>query len=139
MSRHSGRGLGFGGAVGLGVAVSLLIAVIAIGRAVARQLAEAVSVVIVFAEIAVCAILAAVALGVLGLLAYRGQLARLHVAERRVQVEQLARGQAIRAEVLEGGAVPVPAPSRPAIQGEQPGTVLANVTRLPVGDWGDGA
>jgi hypothetical protein len=130
-------GLGFGGAVGLGVALSLLIAVIAIGRAVARQLTEAVSVVIVFAEIAVCAILAAVALGVLGLLAYRGQLARLHLAERRITLEQLANGQAVRAEVLEGGAVSVQAPTRPAIQGEQPGTVLASITRLPIAERGE--
>lgn len=137
--RAQRRGLGFGGAVGLGVAVSLLIAVIAIGRAVARQLTEAVSVVIVFAEIALCAVLACIALGVLGLLAYRGQLARLHLAERRISLEQLARGQAVRAEVIEGGAAPVQAPTRPAIQGEQPRTVQASVTRLPVGDWGDGA
>jgi hypothetical protein len=111
--------------------------VIAIGRAVVRQLTEAVSVVIVFAEIAVCALLAAVALGVLGLLAYRGQLARLHLAERRISLEQLARGQAVRAEVLEGDGASLPSPARAAIQGEQPRSLPANVTRLPITERGE--
>jgi hypothetical protein len=139
MSRHSRGGLGFGAACGLGVALSLLIAVIAIGHAVWHQLTGAVSLTITFALVAVCVILGAVALAVLGALVYGGQHARLHLAERRAQLEQLASGQTVRAEVLEGGAVPVQAPTRAAIQGERPRTVLADVVQLPVSDWSDGA
>jgi hypothetical protein len=135
--RHHGR-LGFGGAVGLGVAVSLLIAVVVIGRALVHQLTAAVSLVIVFAEVAACVILAGVALAVLGVLVYGGQLGRLKLAERRIGLEVLARGQAVHAEVLNGDdGIALPGPDRPAIGGERPGIYPANVTRLPVGDRGD--
>jgi hypothetical protein len=135
--RGSRGGLGCGGAVGLGGGAALLVAVIAIGHAVWHQLTGAVSLVITFALVAVCVILGAVALGVLGLLAYRGQLARLHLAERRITLEQLARGQAVRAEVLEGDGASLPRPARAAIQGEQPGNLLASVTRLPIAERGE--
>ena len=101
----SGR-LGFGGAVGLGAAVALLIAVIAVGRGVIRQLTGAVSLVITFAEVAVCVFLGGIVLAVLGLLVYGGQLGRLKLAERRIGLEVLARGQTVRAEVLDGRQVP---------------------------------
>jgi len=117
--RHHSR-LGFGGAVGLGVAVSLLIAVVAIGRELVRQLTAAVSLVIVFAEVAMCVILAGVALAVLGVLVYGGQLGRLKLAERRIGLDQLARGQqAIQAEVLTSDNAPLSGPARPAIQSER--------------------
>ena len=103
---HRRGGLGFGGAVGLGIAATLLIAVIAVGRAVFRQLTGAVSVVIVFAEITLCLLLAAGAVAVVGLLLYRGQLAKLHLDERRADVAQLERGPSWRAEVLDGRPVP---------------------------------
>jgi hypothetical protein len=105
----SGRGhnsLGFGGTFGRGlgggVAIVLIITVIAIGRALARQLTGAMSVVITFAEVAVCTILGSITLAALGLLAYRAQLARYHLAERRLGLEQQAREvYAVRAEILE--------------------------------------
>ena len=106
--RGYGR-LGFGGAVGLGVAVALLIAVIAVGRGVIRQLTGAASLVITFAEIAVCVMLGGVAIAMLGLLVYGGQLGRLKLAERRIGLEELARGQIVRAEVLQGGDSVAPA------------------------------
>jgi hypothetical protein len=123
MSGHDYRGgLGFGGAVGLGAAAVLIITVVAIGRALARQLTSAMSVVIVFAEVALCTVLGAAAIGVLGLLIYRGQLARLHLAERRAQLEQ--HGPSWRAEVLEHAeAAEFPRPGPPAIQGERPGSL----------------
>ena len=114
-NRHRG-GLGFGGAVGLGAAVALLITVIAIGRTLAGQLEGAMRVVIVFAEVAVCTLLGGVVLAVLGLFAYRGQLARLHLAERRISLEQLASGQTVRAEVLEGAAPALEGRERPALE-----------------------
>jgi hypothetical protein len=105
VSGRTGRGgLGFGGAVGLGAATVLIITVVAIGHALARQLTSAMSVVIVFAEVALCTLLSAAALGVLGVLIYRGQLARLHIAERRAEVAERGRGASWRAEVLEDGA-----------------------------------
>ena len=100
--RGSHGGLGFGGAVGLGAAAVLIITVIAIGRTLARRLEGAASIVIVFATVTACVLLAGVAIAVLGLLIYRGQLARLHVAERRAQLEREA--PAWRAEVLEADA-----------------------------------
>lgn len=102
MSGRAGRGLGFGGAVGLGVAVSLLIAVIAVGHAVWHQLTGAVSLVITFGLVAVCVMLGGIALGALGLLVYGGQLGRLKLAERRIGLEVLARGETVRAELLDG-------------------------------------
>jgi hypothetical protein len=120
------RGLGFGGAVGLGVAVALIIAVIAIGRALAAQLEGAARTIIIFGEVTICAVLGAVALAALGLLAYGGMLGRIKIAERRLGLEQLARqvsaGQlepgapwAVHAEVLDGGQAPAldgrPAPA----------------------------
>jgi len=89
--------LGCGGAVGLGAAIALIITVIAIGRAVLGQVEGAVRVVIVFAEIAVCVLLGAAALGILGALVFGAQLARVHVAERRAALPAIA----VRAEVLE--------------------------------------
>jgi hypothetical protein len=125
VSGHHGRGaLGFGGAVGVGVGVALLIAVIATGRALGRQLTGAMSVVIVFAEVAACTILGVITVAVLGLLAYRGQLARLHLAERRAEVARLERGPSWRAEVLEGGESEVlPQAARPVVLGKRPMTV----------------
>jgi hypothetical protein len=79
--------LGFGGMVGLGVAVALIITVIAIGRDLGGQLTGAMSVVITFVEVAVCTALGVGAVFVVGLVVYRGQLARLHLAERQVQIE----------------------------------------------------
>jgi hypothetical protein len=117
---HSG--IGFGGAVGLGIAAALLITVIAIGHALGHQLTAAMGVVIVFAEVALCTLLAAAALAVVGLLAYRGQLARHDLAERRLGLEQLARKvYAVRAEVLEPGTAETPASQvpRPAILGKR--------------------
>jgi hypothetical protein len=119
---------GFGGAtgrgVGGGIAVVLIITVVAIGRALSTQLEGAMRTVIVFAEVAVCTILGTVALGVLGLLAYRGQLARLHLAERRAEVARLERGPRWRAEVLEGGESEVlPQAARPVVLGKRPMTV----------------
>jgi len=100
--REHRSGIGFGGAVGLGIAASILITVIAIGHALGRQLTAAMGVVIVFAEVALCTLLGAVVLGVLGLLAHRGQLARYDLAERRLSLERQAREvYAVRAEVLE--------------------------------------
>jgi hypothetical protein len=102
VSRYERRGgLGFGGAVGLGVALALLIAVVTIGHAIFSQAAGAASTVLIFAEIAACVTLSAVVLAVLGLLAYRGQLARYHLAERRLGLEQQARQvYAVRAQVI---------------------------------------
>ena len=119
--RHRG-GLGCGGAVGLGAAVALIIAVIAIGHALFRQLTGAVSLVITFAEVAVCVILGGIALGALGLLAYGGQLGRLKLAERRIGLEVLARGQAVHAEVLRGDTASLPGAERPAIESERFGS-----------------
>jgi len=120
--RGSHGGLGFGGAVGLGAAAVLIITVIAIGRTLARRLEGAASIVIVFATVTACVLLAGVAIGALGLLIYRGQLARLHLAERRAQLEQ--HGPSWRAEVLEHAeAAEFPKPGPPAIQGEQPGSL----------------
>jgi hypothetical protein len=91
--------------VGLGVAVALLVIVIAIGHAIFGQLTEAARVVLIFLEVAACAVLTLVVLMLVGLVLYRGQLARLHLAERRAEVAQLAeRGASWRVEVLEGGA-----------------------------------
>jgi hypothetical protein len=121
----SGRGhrsgIGFGGAVGLGVALALIIAVIAIGHAIFRQVAGAAAVVVVFATVAVCAVFAAVTLAAVGLLAKHGQLARLEVAERRLDLERRTREvYAVRAEVLEGDPEGLPQVTRPAIQRKQP-------------------
>jgi hypothetical protein len=133
---HRG-GLGFGGAVGLGVAAALLIGVIAIGHAIFGQLKGAALVVLVFAEVAACVILGAVALGVLGLVAYRGQLARYHLAEQRLGLEQLARQLGtVRAEVISGGEGHTEAlegdgealshkSARPAILGKRPITATS--------------
>lgn len=115
--------LGFGGMVGLGVAVALIITVIAIGRDLGRQLTGAMAVVITFAEVAICTVLAVGAVFVVGLVLYRGQLARIHVAEKRIGLEQLVRGtETVRAEVL--GAAPevaaLPQAETPAIQGTRP-------------------
>jgi hypothetical protein len=122
----SGRGhrsgIGFGGAVGLGVALALVVGVIAIGHAIFRQLTGAAAVVVVFAEVAACVILGGVVLGVVGLLAYRGQLARLEIAERRLGLEQHAREvYAVRAEVLEGDTdtAPISQAKSPAILGKR--------------------
>jgi hypothetical protein len=105
VSGRTGRGgLGFGGTVGLGAATVLIITVIAIGRALARQLEGAASVVIVFATVTICVVLAAAAIAALGVLIYRGQLARLHVAERRAEVAERGRAASWRAEVLESAA-----------------------------------
>ena len=154
-ARSRRGGLGCGGAVGLGGAAALLIGVIAIGHAIFGQIKGAASTVLVFAEVAVCVILASVALGMLGLLAYRGQLARLHLAERRAQLEQLARQAAptVRAEMLEGGAEAVPhgvtrrdaslprSPSRelnsPVIQAKRGYGAIGNVVPLQTGDGRD--
>ena len=95
-------GLHFGGAVGLGAAAVLIITVIAIGRTLARRLEGAASIVIVFATITACVLLAGVAIAALGFLIYRGQLARLHVAERRAEIAE--RGASWRAEVIESDA-----------------------------------
>jgi hypothetical protein len=122
--RSQGRGLGFGGAVGLGVAVALLIIVIAAGHALAGQLEGAARTVLVFAEIAVCVILGGVALAALAALVYGVLLAWLHLAERRVHLEQLGEGRqvepggagwAVRAEAIEGGAPELPGKVVPAL------------------------
>lgn len=139
---HSG--IGFGGAVGLGIAASTLITIIAIGHALGRQLTAAMSVVIVFAEVALCTLLGAVVLGALGLLAHRGQLARYDLAERRLTLEQHAREvYAVRAEVLEADTdtPPISQAARPSILGKRASNLPgSNVTRLPVGrPGGDGA
>jgi hypothetical protein len=127
MSRREHRsGIGFGGAVGLGVALALIVAVIAIGHAIFRQVAGAAAVVVVFATIAVCTVLAVVTLAAVGLLAKHGQLARLEVAERRLALEEHAREvYAVRAEVLEADGdqhdpEAVPQAARPAILGKRP-------------------
>ena len=52
----------FGGAVGLGVAAALLVTVIAIGHAIFGQITEAARIMLIFLEVAVCVILAAVVL-----------------------------------------------------------------------------
>jgi hypothetical protein len=158
---HRG-GLGFGGAVGLGIAAALLISVTTIGHAIFGQLKGAALLVLVFAEVAVCVILGAVALAVLGLLAYRGQLARYHLAERRVQIEQLAarweseavaEGRqappgvmpgarwTVRTEALEdGGEALRPTLERPAILGRRPRTVLGrHLEAVPEPGDGEGA
>ena len=125
----------FGGAVGLGVAAALLVTVIAIGHAIFGQITEAARIMLIFLEVAVCVILAAVVLTVIGLLGYRGQLARLQLAERRLTLEAQARQlSTVRAEVippgaeaeaLEGRAEALrPSLERPAILGRRPKTVL---------------
>ncbi len=139
---HSG--IGFGGAVGLGVALALVVGVIAIGHAIFRQLTGAAAVVVVFAEVAACVILGGVVLGVVGLLAYRGQLARLEVAERRLGLEQRTREvYAVRAEVLEPGTEAEalergrPRFDTPAILGKRPRTVLGrHLEAVPDDDQG---
>jgi len=143
---------GFGYAVGLGVGLAVLITVIAALHTLAAQLEGAMHVVIVFAEVAVCTILGAVVLGVLGLVAYRGQLARLHLAERRLGLEAQARElYAVRAEVvapgagaeaLEGGAEAEQLEGRhksptPAILGKRPMTATSRHLEA-VPDPGDG-
>jgi hypothetical protein len=103
--RQHRPGLGFGGAVGLGVALALVLTVIAIGRALSAQLEGAMRTVIVFATVTVCTALAAAALAVVGLLAYRVQLARHDIAERGLAVKQQARQiYTVRAEVLDSQA-----------------------------------
>jgi hypothetical protein len=103
--RQHHRGLGFGGAVGLGLAAALLVTVLAIGRALSAQLEGAMRTVIVFATVTICTALAAAALAVVGLLAYRVQLARHDLAERGLAVKQQARQlYTVRTEVLRSGA-----------------------------------
>jgi hypothetical protein len=130
----SGRGhrsgIGFGGAVGLGVALALVIAVIAIGHAIFRQVAGAAAVVVVFATIAVCAVFAAVTLAAVGLLAKHGQLARLEVAERRLDLERRTREVcAVRAEVLEADGPEGDAEALP------PRSAVASIQRIRPGSF----
>lgn len=124
---------GFGHTVGLGVGAAILITVIAGLRVLAAQLEGAMHAVILVGTIALCVTLGAAALAVLGLVAYRAQLARYHLAERRIALEQLARQGAVHVEVLgdqaQAEALEAPGvlgPSYPAaraILGRQPGTV----------------
>jgi hypothetical protein len=114
--------LGFGGAVGLGAAVALLVIVIAVGHAVLGQVEGAVRVVIVFAEIALCTLLAALAVAVLVALVFGAQFARQHLADRRAA--SIAAPPTMRAEAIEDGAEVISlSRPRPAIQGKQPWTV----------------
>lgn len=139
----SGRGhrsgLGFGGAVGLGVAAVLVVGAVAVGHAVFHLLTDAAGVVIVFAAVAVCALVAAAAYAAVGLVVARVRLAQLEVAERLVRLEQLAEhGGRVVAEVLEhDAAAPISQVRRPAILGKRafnlPGRHLEAV---PGGDRG---
>jgi hypothetical protein len=124
--RHSD--IGFGGAVGLGLAVALLVTVIAIGHALAAQLEGAMRAVIVFATVAVCTVLAAATLAVVGLLAYRVQLARHHLAERSLAVKQQARQlYTVRAEVLKDDhAEALEGDAAEALEGERPTRPVAS-------------
>jgi hypothetical protein len=123
--RQHHPGLGFGGAVGLGVALALLIAVITIGHAIFSQAAGAASTVLIFAEIAACVTLSAVVLAVLGLLAYRGQLARYHLAERRLGLEQQARQvYAVRAQVIKDDHAEMLEGEAEALEGGRPASDL---------------
>jgi hypothetical protein len=124
-------GLGFGGAVGLGIAAAILVTVIAALHVLAAQLEGAARIVLVFGEIALCVVLAAAAVAAAGFVLYRGQLARYHLAERRLGLEQLARQVGtVHAEVLEGdAAAPVSGSDRPAIEAKRPWTVPASHLR----------
>lgn len=124
----------FGHMLGLGVAASVIITVIAIGRTLAGPLEGGMRTVIVFAAVAICTILGGAVLATFGLLVYRGQLARLHLAERRLEVEAQARQlgamhaevlEADEHEALEGGGPRLEQFSRPAILGKQPRHVLS--------------
>jgi hypothetical protein len=141
MSAHGHRGgLGFGGAIGLGAAAALLVIVIAIGHAIFGQLTEAARVVLIFLEAATCTILGLVVLMLCGLLAYRGQLARYHLARERLALEAQARQLGtVRAEVLERGEAEAlrPRPGTPAILGRRPPSVLGHHLEA-VPDPGDG-
>jgi hypothetical protein len=102
MSGRGHDGLGFGGmfgrGLGGGVAIVMIIAVIALGHALGHQLTHDMSLVLTFAMVALCTLLGGVVLVVLGWLAYRAQLARLTIAERRAELESGSRWAA-RAEV----------------------------------------
>jgi hypothetical protein len=129
--------LGFGGAVGLGVAAALLIAVIAIGHAVWRQLTGAVSLTITFGLVATCVIFGGVALAVLGLLVYGGQVGRLKLAERRIGLEALASGQqTVRAELpdsIDGPAAALDGRQAPAaIEPPRPADIRPRCTHADV-------
>lgn len=130
--------LGFGGAVGAGIAAVILIGALAIGHAVLGQLEGAARIVITFAEIALCVVLGAVVVGLLGGLAYGVQRARLDLAERR---EQLGGRTVMRAEVITDDAAQLEPGARvldvntPAIQAKHGLDVLGhNVVRLPVSE-----
>jgi hypothetical protein len=149
--QHHRGGLGFGGAVGLGVALALLIGVIAIGHAIFGQITEAFRVVLIFLEVAACTVLTLVLLMLCGLLAYRGQLARYHLARERLALEAQARQlgtvraevipSAAAAEALEGRAEALrPTLERPAILGRRPRAVIGrHLEAVPEPGDGEGA
>lgn len=138
---HGAGGGGGGGAIAL--VVVLCVAAAAVLRAVWSALIAVGDTIALALEIVALVVISALGAAALGALGYGAFAVRRRVlaARRRTAAEQLAPGArwAVRAEVLEGGAAGVPTPSAPAIQGKQPRTVPANVTRLPVGDWSDRA